>query len=203
MPSAAKSTTSPASHTEHTGTITSLTPYEKFCATLAGRATMESEEKNVDYGSIEAIILAETEDEMWTADDRGPLGGRDLAGVVQVIEDVQVKWSNSPTISSPFIDPKTEKALYLLITSTRHDDSKYTGRRPDLTQGEKFQWNTSAPRVVAKIMWLEGHDRLRQPVSIEATDIGGGQAVLKLRAAPSGYVNQQSPTLEEASESPF
>jgi hypothetical protein len=197
---------SPASKdpTRTTSTTVTMTPYEKFCTILAGRATLESEEKNVDYASIEAIITSETEEEMWVADDRGPLGGRDLAGVVQIIEDIQVKWSNSPTISSPFIDPKTEKALYLLITSTRYDDAKYTGKRTDLEQGGKFQWNTSAPRLVAKLIWLEGHDRLHQPVAIEATDIGGGQQVLKLRPAPSGYVNQTSQTLEEASdESPF
>jgi hypothetical protein len=164
---------------------------------------MESEEKNVDYASIEAIIMAENEIDMWTADDRGPLGGRDLDGVVQIVEDIQVKWSNSPTISSPFTDPQSGKALYLLITSTRQDDAKYSGKRPDLPQGEKFQWNTSAPRVVAKLMWLEGHDRLHQSVCIQATDIGGGQFVLKLRPAPSGYVNQSGQTLEEASESPF
>jgi hypothetical protein len=164
---------------------------------------MESEEKNVDYGSIEAIIMAESEDDMWIADDRGPLGGRDLAGVVQVIEDVQVKWSTSPTTSSPFIDPQSGRGLYLILTSTRQDDAKYSGILPNLLQGEKFQWNTSAPRVVAKVMWLEGHDRLHQPVAIEAIDIGGGQFVNKLRPVPSGYVNQPGQTLDEASESPF
>lgn len=185
------------------GTVRTMSPFERFCVTMAGRATLESEEKSFDYGAIEAIIMAETEEEMWTADDRGPLGGRDLAGLVQIVEDVQVKWSNSSTVDSAFKDPATGRNFYLLITSTRHDDAKYSGIHPEIHQGDKFQWNTSAPRVVGKLMWLEGHGKLAQPVTIESIDLGGGQQVLKLRAVQSGFVNQQSQTLEDATESPF
>ncbi len=188
----------------HEGTVSNMTPFEKFCRVMAGRATLDSAEKTVDYGSIEAILTAETEEEMWTADDRGPLGGRDLAGVVQRVHEIEVKFSSDSTISSPFFDPETGRNFYLLITSTREDDSKYTGKRSDIKQGDKFQWNTSAPRLVSKLMWLEGHERLNQPIAIEAIDLGGGQHVLKLRPATSGYVNQGGPTLmDDANESPF
>ncbi len=198
MPSAPKA--SPARPDNTTSTVSTLTPYEKFCATMAGRASLESEESNTDVGSIEAIITAETEEEMWAADERGVLGGRDLAGVVQVVEDIQVKYSNRGGLKSPFVDPASGKGLYLLITSTRYDDPKYTNKRPDLSQGDKFQWNTSAPRLVAKLLWLEANERLHQNVVIEEIELEVG-AVLKLHPAPSGYVNQA--TLSEASESPF
>ncbi len=199
MPANPKST--PARSETHTGTVTTLTPFEKFCATMAGRASLESEESNADIGGIEAIIMAETEEEMWNADDRGVLGGRDLAGVVMVVEDIQVKYSNREGLSSPFADPGSGKGLYLLVTATRYDDPKYTNKRPDIKQGDKFQWNTSAPRLVTKLLWLEAHDRLHQNVTIEEIQLEVG-AVLKLHPAPSGFVNQ-GPTLQEAAESPF
>lgn len=187
--------------------VTPLGAFEKTLRLLAGRATIEEGEKTVDYGSFESIITAETEEEMWTADDRGPLGGRDLAGVVMRVDVIDVKWSNSPDIQSPFKDSESGKNIYLLITATRVDDSKYTGKRPDIRQGDTFQWNTSAIRLVAKLLWLEGHEKLSQPVVIEAVELGGGQAVLKLRPYSTGFVNQSGQTLEEASlqsdESPF
>ncbi len=79
-----------------------------------------------------------------TATQRGPLGGRDLEGVVMIVEDIQVTWSNTAGIESPFKDPETGRVFYLLVTSTRHDSSKYTGKRPDIDQGAKFQmpWDT-------------------------------------------------------------
>lgn len=194
---------SPAKNEGHEGTISPTSPFDKFCKVMAGRATLESDEKSFDYASIEAILTAETEEEMWTSDDRGPLGGRDLEGVVQIVEEIQIKWSNTTGIESPFKDPETGRVFYLLVTSTRHDDSKYTGKRPDIKQGDKFQWNTSAPRLVGKLMWLEGHNRLSQTVVIEAIDLGAGQQVLKLRPFQSGYVNQPGQTLQDAAEAPF
>jgi len=198
----------PASRVDATtGNVIPMSSFEKFCRVMATRAVAETEERSFDETVIEDILTAETEEEMWTADDRGPLGGRDLAGVRMICDKVEVKWSSNQEIRSPFTDPDSGRVFYLLITSHRTDDAKYTGKRPDIKNGDPFQWNTSAPRLVAKLMWLEGHNRLNQDVIIESIELGAGQQVLKLRPAPSGFVNQSGPTLDEASaespDSPF
>lgn len=95
----------------------------------------------------EPVCQEPSEHAPWTrpaATQRGPLGGRDLEGVVMIVEDIQVTWSNTAGIESPFKDPETGRVFYLLVTSTRHDSSKYTGKRPDIDQGAKFQmpWDT-------------------------------------------------------------
>jgi hypothetical protein len=161
------------------GEVTPPTPFWKLCRLLGARATAEAE-NSFDESSIDAILMAETEEEMWDADERGPLGGRDLEGVLQIIEQVEIKFSRDAGLSTPFKDPETGKGFYLILTSVRtHFEKKY---RPDIGEGQKFVWNTSAPRVVAKIFWLESRGLLDgKRVYIDAVDLGAGQAVLKLK----------------------
>jgi hypothetical protein len=62
--------------------------------------------------------------------------------------------------------------MYLLVRAIRLDT------------GEEFIWNTSAPGLVSKLFWLEIHDKLPCECVIRSTDLGGGQAVLKLKPIP-------------------
>lgn len=175
-----------------------LTPFQRECLALAGRAVLEAERDNTDYAedAVMAILSAESEEKMWTADDQGPMGGRDLAGIQMYVQELQVTFSDKTDMQSTFRDPETGRGMFLWVTAIRYDNPKFNGIHKDIQAGDKFRWNTSAPRLMAKLLYLERENRLDQPVVIETTDIGAGQVVLKLRAVAPG-------TLQQASESPF
>lgn len=116
---------------------------------------------------VEAILSAETEQEMWDADERGPLGGRDLADVELRILSYGVRFSRA-NIGSRFVG-KNGREMYVMVEATRYDN------------GAHISFNTSAPYLVAKIVWLDRHNKLPADAVIRATDLGAGQAVLKLK----------------------
>jgi hypothetical protein len=66
--------------------------------------------------------------------------------------------------------------MYLLIRAVKLGD------------GKEFTWNTSAPLVVAKLYRLYRDQLLPAKVVIRSTDLGGGQAVLKLEKVPERVV---------------
>jgi len=168
-----------------TGEITREMPasVRRLMSLMSGRAHLdESETPTANYDQLDAILTAESEDEMWDADDRGILGGRDLAGIAMRVMRFDVKYGNRDDVSSPFVDP-TGRKMYLLIDSVRI--SERANRQDKGPQpGELFTWNTSAPRIVGKLFWLEQNNKLPAEVLIEAIQLGGSQAVLKLKPAP-------------------
>jgi hypothetical protein len=126
---------------------------------------------------IVSILEAESTEEMWEADELDQTGGRDLVDVEQIIYAYTVKFSNNPTIESVFRDSQNRR-MYLLIRSAR------------LETGEEFVWNTSAPLLVGKILWLANREMFPVECVIRGTDLGGGQAVLKLKPIPKRAYSQ-------------
>lgn len=146
--------------------------------------TAEYEEANTSFrgDDINAILEAETEEEMWEADARGPLNGKDLEDCELVIHNVVVKFSRKGVedIQSVFTT-EDNRQMYLLVESTRISEAgnKARIRLPEV--GEQFTWNTSARFIVAKLDWLSRHDMIPgAEVVVKAIDLGGGQSVLKL-----------------------
>lgn len=181
--------TKPARQDAQEPTVQQPTAFWKFCRLLGNRATVEMEDGSFDEGGIEAILLADSEDEMWEADNRGPIGGNKLNGVQMVMLSVEVKFSRSgaDAMRSVFIDPETNRPFYILVNAMRTDnDPRYL---PEIKDGDKFVFNTSAPRLVAKIIWLEQHGTLSDNVvMVEEIDLGGGQGVLKLHRVRAAAV---------------
>jgi hypothetical protein len=144
---------------------------------LLGQMSLEATAEDNEFGSpmvtsVVKILSAKTEEEMWEADDLAQTGGRDLIDVEQTIIAYAIKWSNNPTIQSAFKD-EHNRGMYLLIRSVR------------METGEEFIWNTSAPLLVGKIMWLANRELLPYSCVIKGTDLGAGQAVLKLKRVPA------------------
>jgi hypothetical protein len=170
------------------GTVEQPSAFWKFCRLLGSRATVEAEDSSFDETAIEAILLADTEDEMWEADNRGPIGGNKLQGVEMQLLEVEVKFSRSSgnEMRSVFIDPETGRPFYILVTAVRiDDDPRYN---PAIKQNDKFVFNTSAPRLVSKIVWLEQHGILSETVvMVEGIELGGGQEVLKLHPVRNAW----------------
>jgi len=147
-------------------------PFRAFLQRMEIEASLDTEGVNQLFiDGVTKILSAETEEEMWDADDLLQTGGRDLADVEQTIYSYEIKKSRNPDIKSAF-KAEDGRYMFLLIRAGKMED------------GTEFTWNTSAPYVVAKVLWLADHDRLPYDCVIKATDLGAGQAVLKLKPVP-------------------
>lgn len=147
---------------------------------LVGQMELEATQEDDTFPSpmvdgIVKILSAETEEEMWEADELAQTGGRDLQDVEQEILAYAIKYSTNPTINSAFKDSQG-RGMYLLIRSVR------------IETGEEFVWNTSAPLLVGKIMWLVNREKLPYQCVIRGRDLGGGQSLLKLKPIPKRAV---------------
>lgn len=139
---------------------------------------------------LAAILNAESDEDIWAAGERGPLNAQHLAGCELAIVDMQVKYGRDSDIKTPFVTGDG-KQMYLLVTAYRLSktgDNEASMRLPAV--GEEFQFNTSAPRVAGKLWAFYTRGRFGSGTGetfqclIHSTDLGGGQAVLKLRQLP-------------------
>lgn len=162
--------------------------------------TRMEDEASSDESSFESpmiastlkILEAENETEMWEADELLQTGGRDLTDVEQSILEYAVKFSANSAIRSVFRDTQG-RGMYLLVRSARLDT------------GDEFVWNTSAPLLVGKILWLADHEKLPANVVIRGTDAGAG-TVLKLKPIPRRTVRSDTVPVQDdlpENEPPF
>jgi hypothetical protein len=178
------------------GTVQHTSPIRRMLGAMAMDATMDTDSAFTG-DDIMGIIEAETEAEMFDADQQGPLNFQHLGGCELAIYDVAVKFGRggNDDIKTMFIDPDSGKQMYLWITAARISDAgnKSTVKLPGV--GEQFNASTSARYVVAKLWWLSTHGKidrdagLSYEVKVEATDLGGGQAVIKLLPVPKRSVS--------------
>jgi hypothetical protein len=176
------------------------TPFQEMLRTMAMVATAEQEENRFAGDDLNAILSAETEEEMWEADERGPLNFQHLAGCEIAIIDLSVKFSrnSNASIVTPFVteDPRTgdKRKMYFLVTAVRLSDAgeKKIIRLPKV--GEVFQANTSARYVSAKLWWFYSKGMIDSNAGgqveclVEETDLGDETAVLKLKRVPRRVV---------------
>ena len=139
----------------------------------------DSEFTSPMVASFVAIATADTEEEMWDADEFSQIGGRNLEDVEQSILEYTVKFSSNQEIQSVFVDSKGRK-MYLLVRAAR------------LTNGEEFIWNTSAPLVVGKILWLANHNRIPGAEVVIKGKGPEGSRVLMLKPVPKRATRAES-----------
>lgn len=168
-------------------------PFQIMLRAMANDAT--AEDGNFGGDDLNAILSAQTEEELWDSDDRPPLNFQHLSGCEISILDVNVKFSrgSSSNIQTPFVwtdERGQEKKMYLLVKCVRISSAgeKSIMRLPAI--GEEFTANTSARYVVAKIwramtMGLFNANTGRTwEALVTETDLGDNQAVIKLRPIP-------------------
>lgn len=160
--------------------------FTRFLQQMSMTADVDSTEESTGSteSTVEKIVTAETEAEMWDADELGLIGGRNIVDVEMCVNSFLVRYSrkeNNTTehgevMKSAFVDPSTKRGMYLLVESTRLDN------------GEEFTWNTSAPSVLSKLFWLHQNSRLPCECVIRGKDLGGGQMYLTLKPVPKRAV---------------
>lgn len=185
--------------------LASPTPFQIMIRAMEMEAT--ADEGTFAGDDLNSILAAESEEEIWDADERGPLNFQHLDGCELGIMGISVKFSRGvrDDIATPFVvttpgrngESKTKK-MYLLVKAVRLSDAgeKTLLRLPAV--GEVFEANTSARFVVAKLWAFYTKGYINPDTGrvlncmVKATDLGDGQAVLKLRPMPNRSVRSEA-----------
>src|SRR5712691_5535441 len=138
---------------------------DRLAIHLAQRATVEEDDPGTAMDSIaERNLAAETLEELWDADEGGMPNGKAVVDIEQRIFTFETRKSNDPEIANPKLGN-----TYLIVHAARLDT------------GEEFAWQTSAPLLVTKLIQIERMDKLPVDCVVRSVDLGGGNAVLRLR----------------------
>ena len=136
--------------------------FSEFEQYLSSRAMDASEvAMEMNMVNLMAIMNAETEEEMWKADESDILGGRDLPDVEQTILSYRVFAAGS-RFNAPL-------KHFIIVDAIK------------LESGEQFVWNTGAPMLIAKLRWLEAHELLPYDCVIRGIESENGT---RLRLVP-------------------
>jgi hypothetical protein len=163
------------------------TPVQRMIRVMEMEATADAETATGDNADLNAILGAETDEELWDADERPPLNAQHLAGCDVEILDVRVKYSRGNSdMGSTFVTSEGKK-MYLLVTAVRLSDpeTKTAVQLPKI--GEEFEFNTSARYLTTKLFQFYLRGKINRDngttltAFIRATGLEEGQAVLKLR----------------------
>jgi hypothetical protein len=155
-----------------TGTTIAPRPHERFVANLQARA-QENGGKNrafeVAASQMDKILSAETEEDIFNADEGGTISGQDFVNEPFEVRSYEISQSDSKYDS--------DLGVYVNIQAVALTDSKYA------TAGEQIVINTGATLVITKLEALRARNLLPVKVVIRATPARNGD-VLKLRQAP-------------------
>jgi hypothetical protein len=171
-----------------TGTVQGPNAFQRLVIKMSAIAELDAGQGNTSGADIIPILEAETEEEMWEADERPTYNAKTLSGCELRIYGFSVKFGtggDDTDITTPFIDSRSRQ-MYLLIEAARINKAgeKKEVRLPEV--GEVFTWNTSARNIVGKMFWMLDHgwfDSDAKPVMlrIEGTPLGGKKSVEKLK----------------------
>lgn len=154
------------------GTIAKTTNLDRFALYMQGRAKLDgSMREGTAMDSISERLLAATEEELWDVDEGGLPNGKAVADIEQRVISYEIM-TGKGSPGDEIYDKNKLGNTYLVVHSARLDN------------GKEFDWQTSAPGLVIKIVRLDQMDKL--PVdcvvrSIPIADGEPGQVVLKLR----------------------
>lgn len=186
------------------GTVTGPSPFQRLRRRMAEMAVLETAEGRVSGEDINAILAAETEEDMWDADELSVYNAQKLSGCDLQITTFEVRFSegSNDEIKTPFMDDKGRQ-MYLLVHAFRITDK--TDKRDVVLPpvGQEFIWNTSARNIVAKLFWMLDHGWFdtdaTKPVRvhIKGTPLSGGRSVEKIKEFTG------TPLVEATAEVPF
>lgn len=186
------------------GTVVSSSPFQRVRRRMAEMAILDSAETQVSGEDINAILEAETEEEMWDADELSVYNAQKLSGCDLQITGFEVRFAKGQNdeIKTPFVDDKGRQ-MYLLVQAFRITNA--TEKRDVVLPaiGMEFVWNTSARNIVAKLFWMLDHgwfdSNAKRPVRvhIKGTPLSDGRSVEKIKEFTG------TPLVEATSEPSF
>ena len=171
------------------GTVHSPTPFQRLVRQISLEAEIDaanSQGNAATIATIDRIMSAESDDDVWNAGDLANIGGRNLVDVEMQVTDFIVKSGTRDDVESVFSDGNGRK-FYLLISSVitgipATDPGDFS--RPPLNIGDEIAWNTGAPDIVPKLVTFRDRGKFPLDCVIRALDLGGGKHYLRLKPVP-------------------
>lgn len=160
------------------GEITTLKPHEQFIAYLGRRADSEKVNRAHDVAAsqIDRILQAETEEEIWNADEGGVVSGQDMEDVELLIRGFGVAKSDDKF--------DTDLGHYVLIDAVRLDD------------GADVIVNTGSSLIITKLRMFEVRDLFPIEAVIKGQPTSNGGRLLRLRPVPKRAIVAKGTTVE-------
>jgi hypothetical protein len=148
------------------GTTLALKPHERFIQSIQRRAEREGAAlgRDVSMTQIDKVLTAETEAEVWDADEGGTFSGQDMI-------DVELQFV-SITMAPSSDEYDATLGVYANIRAVRLDT------------GEEIIVNTGADKIITKLLKFESMGNLPISGVIRGVKTKGG-VMLKLRPIPA------------------
>lgn len=197
----------PPAETSTGGALQGPSAYALLLRKMASMATLE-ETMGTGQGAedIDRILTAETEEEMWDADELAKWNATKLSGCNLQTVGFEVRF-NPPNeeIKSAYIDPETSNQMFLLVHSFRINSAGNTKEYNLPPVGELFTWNTSARSIVPKFFWMLANgwfDDGAKPVRfrIEGTKTKAGSVEKLKPLTPGTIIEAETAITVEATE---
>jgi hypothetical protein len=180
------------------GAVQRVTPFQQMIRAMAADAEMATETAEYDGSDLNKMLTAETDEEIWDADELGTLNFQHLTGCEIAITDISVRVSANTAdsdVQSVFQTPDG-KQLYLLVKAYR---TRVTGDEDRMLNlpgiGDEFTANTSARYIVGKLWAFYTRGRINPDtnttlgVYVKGQKTQNGNTVIKLRPAAKQSVS--------------
>jgi hypothetical protein len=120
-----------------TGTVITVKPHERFIASLIERAKREGPTigRDVSMSQIDKVLAAETEEDVWSADEGGTVSGQDMV-------DVELRFL-SITIAPSSDEYDASLGVFVNAKCIRLDTL------------EEITVNTGADKIISKLVKFE------------------------------------------------
>jgi hypothetical protein len=172
------------------GTVTTPSPFQRLRHRMAEMAIMETASGRSAGEDINPILTAQTEEEMWEADELDSYNAQKLSGCDLQTTYFEVRFGDGNTeIDNPIFVDEKGRQMYLLVHSFRITKERGEDKTVNLPEvGEEFVWNTSARNIVGKLFWMldagwfDPDTKTPARFRIKGTKLTGGRSVEKLKA---------------------
>lgn len=148
------------------GEVIAETPHDQFLRYMHNRAEIDGANNTFDVQSsmMDKILTAQSEEDIWEADEAGLEAGQSLVDVELEVRSMKVLKSNRPDFDNGM-------GVYIVVNAVRLDT------------GEEIIFNTGAPGLITKLRAFEALGKFPLQCVIKARTAGNGD-VLKLRPIP-------------------
>jgi hypothetical protein len=149
--------------------------YMRERAVEEGTGAARGEE--IEAQQIERILTAESEDDIWDADNAGTIQARD-------IRDMEVEILDIVPVVSTRQDLENSKGYYVSMNAVCLGAPADILRKTGLIVGDSFVLQTGATRIISKVRAFEAKGWLPMRGVIAGTDTSSGNVVLRFKRLP-------------------